>query len=560
MVTVDQPAVELRRKRVDFHPSVWNDFFARSIAVDHHDSQQTLKEARQLTEEVRELLRGASSNDDKKITNTILERLEMIDAVQRLGIAYHFEQEIEAALLQISCTDDDDDDNADLYAVSLRFRLLRQQGYPINPTRVLEKFKDEKGNFKDDLAGDVKGLLSLYEAAYYRVNGEQILDEALEFARTQLGPIARLEDSPWADRVRHSLKWPILKGLPIRESRHFMSFYQQDETHNEAILKLGKLDFNLGQKLHQHELKLLTKWWMDLDTSNTLPFARDRMIECYLWALGPLVKPDHTTGRIFLTKLTALVSILDDIFDVHGTLDELECIVNVIERWGISDEDVVPNYFKFWFNTLLDLFADIEAHVSKEGRSFCMVYARRGVKELVRTYIKEARWYNKGYIPKMEEYVPNGYVSVGYPLGMTILCCGMGEAASEEVFQWLFNQPNPNIVVAGSSIVRLMDDIVSHEFEQERGHVASSVECYMKQHGVSKQEAYVELNNLVEILWKDVNEDLLRPLKVSLPILTAIVNLVRVMDLLYKDEDTYTNAKTFMKEVITGTLVEPVPI
>ncbi|CAI0455573.1 unnamed protein product [Linum tenue] len=440
----------------------------------------------------------------------------MIDAVQRLGIAYHFEQEIEAALLQISCTDDDEDDNADLYTVSLRFRLLRQQGYPINPTRVLEKFKDEKGNFKDDLAGDVKGLLSLYEAAYYRVNGEQVLDEALEFAKTRLGPIAQLEDSPWADRVRHSLKWPILKGLPIRESRLFMSFYQQDDTHNEAILKLGKLDFNLGQKLHQHELKLLTKWWMDLDTSNTLPFARDRMIECYLWALGPLVEPDHTTGRIFLAKITALVSILDDIFDVHGTLDELESIVNVIER-------------------LI-------------------------VKELVRTYIKEARWYNKGYIPTMEEYVPNGYVSVGYPLGMTILCCGMGEAASEEVFQWLFNQPNPNIVVAGSSIVRLMDDIVSHEFEQERGHVASAVECYMKQYGVSKQEAHVGLNNLVEILWKDVNEDILQPLKAPLPVLTAIINLVRVMDLLYKDEDTYTNAKTFMKEVITSTLVEPVSI
>ncbi|CAI0455572.1 unnamed protein product [Linum tenue] len=483
----------------------------------------------------------------------------MIDAVQRLGIAYHFEQEIEAALLQISCTDDDEDDNADLYTVSLRFRLLRQQGYPINPTRVLEKFKDEKGNFKDDLAGDVKGLLSLYEAAYYRVNGEQVLDEALEFAKTRLGPIAQLEDSPWADRVRHSLKWPILKGLPIRESRLFMSFYQQDDTHNEAILKLGKLDFNLGQKLHQHELKLLTKWWMDLDTSNTLPFARDRMIECYLWALGPLVEPDHTTGRIFLAKITALVSILDDIFDVHGTLDELESIVNVIERgrqvllYGVCKERG-NCYLLNQFTTKRHQFTP-----SPPKKKLLSIYELQ-VKELVRTYIKEARWYNKGYIPTMEEYVPNGYVSVGYPLGMTILCCGMGEAASEEVFQWLFNQPNPNIVVAGSSIVRLMDDIVSHEFEQERGHVASAVECYMKQYGVSKQEAHVGLNNLVEILWKDVNEDILQPLKAPLPVLTAIINLVRVMDLLYKDEDTYTNAKTFMKEVITSTLVEPVSI
>ncbi|CAL1357934.1 unnamed protein product [Linum trigynum] len=60
-----------------------------------------------------------------------------------------------------------------------------------------------------------------------------------------------------------------------------------------------------------------------------------------------------------------------------------------------------------------------------------------------------------------------------------------------------------------------MDDIVSHEFEQERGRVASSVECYMKQYGVSKQEAHEGLNNLVEILWKYVNEDMLRPFEGS---------------------------------------------
>ncbi|CAI0455559.1 unnamed protein product [Linum tenue] len=387
---------------------------------------------------------------------------------------------------------------------------------------ALAKFKDEKGYFNEDVSGDVKGLLSLYEAAYYR--------------------------------------WPILKGLPIRESRHFMSIYQQEESHNEAILKLGKLDFNLVQKLHQHELNILTKWWMDLDTPTTLPFARDRVIECYMWPLGGFMRPDYTTGRIFVTKITALVSTLDDIFDVHGTIDELESITKVMERWEITDEDVLPSYFKFWFKTLLDVFAEIEAHVSKEGRSLCMEYAMEAVKQIVRAFIKEARWYNKGYVATMEEHVPNGYVSIGYPLAITVVYCGMGEVASKEVFEWLFSQPNPKILVAGSSIARLMDDIVSHEFEQERGHVASSVECYMKQYGVSKQEAYVGLNNLVEKLWKDMNEDLMLPLKAPLPILMTIVNMVRVMDLLYKDEDTYTHAKTFMKELLTNILVDPVPI
>lgn len=56
-----------------------------------------------------------------------LEGLNMIDAVQRLGIDYHFQQEIDQILhkqmnIMISA-------HGDLHEVSLRFRLLRQQGY-----------------------------------------------------------------------------------------------------------------------------------------------------------------------------------------------------------------------------------------------------------------------------------------------------------------------------------------------------------------------------------------------------------------------------------------------
>ncbi|CAI0378692.1 unnamed protein product, partial [Linum tenue] len=97
------------------------------------------------------------------------------------------------------------------------------------------------------------------------------------------------------------------------------------------------------------------------------------------------------------------------------------------------------------------------------------------------------------------------------------------------------------------------------QFEQERGHVASSVECYIKQYDVSKEEAHAELNKLVEKLWRDINEELLRPLEAPMPALKTILNKVRVMDLLYKDEDTYMDSKTIMKELLTYILVHPVP-
>ena len=63
------------------------------------------------------------------------QKLNFIDSVQRLGVSYHFEHEIEDALEQVhniytnsySITHD-----GELHTLALLFRLLRQQGYRIS--------------------------------------------------------------------------------------------------------------------------------------------------------------------------------------------------------------------------------------------------------------------------------------------------------------------------------------------------------------------------------------------------------------------------------------------
>ncbi|MFQ6652646.1 hypothetical protein Gotur_024409, partial [Gossypium turneri] len=63
-----------------------------------------------------------------------LEKLELIDALQRLGLSYYFEDEIKKTLKNISINLSSNvawkKDN--LYATSLEFRLLRQHGYEVN--------------------------------------------------------------------------------------------------------------------------------------------------------------------------------------------------------------------------------------------------------------------------------------------------------------------------------------------------------------------------------------------------------------------------------------------
>ncbi|KAF2308720.1 hypothetical protein GH714_013958 [Hevea brasiliensis] len=291
-------------------------------------------------------------------------------------------------------------------------------------TDTLNKFKDEKGNFKeDDLVADARGMLGLYEASYHRVHGEDILDEALAFTTTQLKSIiaTQLISPPLAAEISHALKRPIRKGVVRKGAWLYISTYQQKEGEIEALLKLAQLDFNLVQKMHQEELSSITKWWKDLDLPTKLPYARDRLVEGYYWPLAAFFEPHYALGRSMLTKAIAMLSVIDDTYDAYGTLEELELFTKVIESFDISMKDELPEYMKEIYQALLGVYSSYEQEMAKEGRSDCIFH------------VKEA-------------------------------------------------------------------------FEQSRGHVASAVECYIKQYGVSEQEACYELNKQVENAWKDINE------------------------------------------------------
>ena len=60
-------------------------------------------------------------------TNDPPAKLKLIDSIQRLGVAYHFEREIEEAIKLTEL-----DVNGDLHTTSLHFRLLRQHAFSVS--------------------------------------------------------------------------------------------------------------------------------------------------------------------------------------------------------------------------------------------------------------------------------------------------------------------------------------------------------------------------------------------------------------------------------------------
>lgn len=102
----------------------------------------------------------------------------------------------------------------------------------------------------------------MHEATHLRVHGEDILDEALEFTTTHLNSaLPNLGNNPIEAQVAHALieNQPIHMGLTRLESRHFISFYEKDDSHNKVLLDFAKLDFNILQKSHQRQLREITR-------------------------------------------------------------------------------------------------------------------------------------------------------------------------------------------------------------------------------------------------------------------------------------------------------------
>ncbi|XP_019178895.1 PREDICTED: viridiflorene synthase-like [Ipomoea nil] len=390
------------RPVVNFSPSLWGDRF-HSFSIDNQVAEAYAKEIEILKEQIRATLQIVSGSSN------VAEKLKFINLLERLGIAYHFEKEIDDQLQHIYTHHPHSHD--DLETVALQFRLLRQHGYNIS-TDIFSNFVDSNGKLRD--TSDVKGLLSLYEASYVRTHGDEILEGVVAFAATRLRSAAPLlePNSTLKKLVTHALDQPLHTGMPRIETRFFISVYQEEEdsSRNDVLLRFAKLDFNLLQMLHKQELSEVSRWWKELDFATTLPYARDRAVECYFWALGVYFEPQYSKARVMLAKNISIVSILDDTYDAYGTLEELDVYTDAIQRWDISEIDRLPNYMKISYKALLELFDEDAKVLSKEGRSYAVQHAMERMKELVRCYFIEAKWFIGGHKPLFAEYLRNAFV------------------------------------------------------------------------------------------------------------------------------------------------------
>ncbi|KAK7362995.1 hypothetical protein VNO77_05120 [Canavalia gladiata] len=506
-----------------------------------------IRHAKALKEVKRELVDMARQNEDQG--------LFMVDSIQRLGIDHHFEEEIETILkrknyLLLRVHSCQGNDYQELSKVALQFRLLRQQGYYIHAD-IFDKFWDNEGKLKQTFYDDIYGLIALFEASQFSVEGEDYLHESGELCRQYLNMwLSRFQDHPQVKAVAHSLRCPIHKSLP----RFTPTIFQlQNYGMSNSLLELSKIDTEMVSSLHLKEIFAVSKWWKDLGLTKDLKFARDEPIKWYMWPMACLPDPRFSEERIELTKPLSLVYIIDDIFDFSGSIHDLTLFTHAVKRWDLAAVEQLPDYMKACFKALYDITNEfaVKTHL-KHGWNPISTLIKSWVR-LCNAFLEEAKWFASGHVPKAEEYLKNGIVSTGAHVMLVHSFFLMGQGITEETA--ILMDDFPSLVSSTATILRLCDDVEGDKDVSGDGHDGSYLKCYMNDHpGVSIEKTREHVNKLISDAWKRLNQECLidaNPLPSSFAKLC--LNATRMVPLMYSyDTNSPSKLEEYVKSLLYG--------
>ena len=95
---------------------------------------------------------------------------------------------------------------------------------------------------------------------------------------------------------------------------------------------------------------------------------------------GACYKPQYSHSRIIPTKITAFITIVDDIFDTYGSTKESMQLQEAIKRWDESAVALLPKYMKNFYLYLLDTFASFEAELGVD-KTYRVFYLKETLKQ-----------------------------------------------------------------------------------------------------------------------------------------------------------------------------------
>ncbi|CAI8596204.1 unnamed protein product [Vicia faba] len=537
------------QRSANYRPNIWRDDFLQSLSS-KYDKEEYAMQLNKCVIEVKCIF--VQELD-------VMQKSELVDWIQKLGLANHFEKEIDDFLQTIFLSAQNFNKfsvQQNFHVSTLCFRLLRQHGYNIFPADMLSNLLDGRDN---SFARDAEDIIELLEATHLSLDGEKVLDDAKKFAINWLkDSVNNKERIPKnvIERMTHALELPSHLRVPWFDVKWHVKQYQIKKHMDPIILELSKLNFNITQAKLQKEVKDLSRWWEKLGLKKVMGFARNRLVECFMCAAGVASEAKYRSLRKWLTKVIIFVIMIDDVYDIHASFEQLMPFTTAFQRWDARELDELPEYMKICFNALQDVTNEIAYEVGEENFFNMVLQCLKNTWiEFCKALFMEAKWYKMGYIPSLQEYLSNASITSSGPLILMHSYFATIHELTDEIVD--FSHTYQDLVYNVSLIIRLCNDLATTAAERERGDAASSIACYINEMDVSEENARKHIQEIINSAWKKINGLCSTQNALMEPFFNQARNAARMAHTLYLNGDGFGIQDRDIKKHILSLVVEP---
>ncbi|EOY13960.1 3R-linalool synthase-like protein [Theobroma cacao] len=201
--------------------------------------------------------------------------------------------------------------------------------------------------------------------------------------------------------------------------------------------------------------------------------------------------------------------------------------MDAINRWDLEAMEELPEYMKVCYSGMYDHVNEMVQDASKDLGLDILPYIKDQVRIMLsklktqwvcytRSLHVEAGWFYDGYMPTLDEYFQNGWISIGLATGLAYAFFGVLEDSKTEhlPLEFFENWSESELFYWPSFITRLLDDLTTCKgcdnsrerenanlnlihsektellltcyygtilkLEMERGETANSIQCYCR--------------------------------------------------------------------------------
>ncbi|XP_073154167.1 S-linalool synthase-like [Henckelia pumila] len=453
----------------------------------------------------------------------------MVDHIERLGLAELFHKEMDQILHRIYNSDESQNNSFGdtlpmrLFKDALTFRLLRTQGYYVNPESFCWFLNDAKvmAQMQENPKQFVSAMHSVLRATDVSFPGESEMDDARDFARIILHTATMFDhfddhnfvvsnglrnvmkyemDVPWTARLDHlnHRKWieehnksPLWVGKA--------SFYRLSCLDNKNLARLAVKNYEFRQSIYKQELEEMKRWSEKWGLSE-MGFGRDKTVYTYYAIASCSCHPFNSIMRVVMAKAATIVTVADDFYDMEGSVSEQRLLTTAIQRW---DGEILTGHSKTIFDALDAFVNEIAANFPPHEGSKIVANLRIIWQETFGSWMVEKTWSVMGYAAQMEEYLQNASISIAVhtialPATSSLLTLTSSNGNQNLEYQ--------NITKLLMVIARLLNDTQSYQKEEAEGKM-NFVHLHMKHNpnpnaGIEDSVAHVK--EILEVAMKQI--------------------------------------------------------